>query len=81
MELPSNLQINEEIEFRPMYRHQQEMGIADDEMEGKIIAVRFTEAKVFYDVYSPYWGRIFDNVDSIKCRRDAPVSVPVPAEN
>lgn len=49
-----------------MFRHQQEMGIADDEMDGKIVAVKFTEAKVFYDIYSPYWGKIFDGVDSVK---------------
>lgn len=62
----SNHAINDEIEFRPMFRHQQEMGIADEGLEGKIVAVRFTEAKVFYDVFSNYWGRVFDNVSSEK---------------
>ena len=62
----SSHSINDEVEFQPMYRHQQEMGISHEPIEGKIIAVKFTEAKVFYDVYSPYWGKIFDNVSSEK---------------
>ncbi len=66
MNLPSQSQINDEVTFRPMYRHQQRLGIADEEMSGKIIAIKFTEAKVFYDIYSPYHGIIFEGVDSIK---------------
>lgn len=42
------------------------MGIADEVLEGKIIAIRFTEAKVFYDVYNNYWGKVFDGVASEK---------------
>lgn len=63
---PAKFAINEQVVFIPMYRHQQAMGIGGEEMEGKIVAVRFTEAKVFYDIYSNYWGAIFDNVDSAK---------------
>ena len=62
----SNHAINDEVDFRPMYRHQQKRGIADEILDGKVIAVRFTEAKVFYDVYCPYWGTIFDEVASEK---------------
>lgn len=62
----SNFAINEDVEFVPMYRHLQAKGIAADPIEGKVIGVRFTEAKVFYDVFSPYWGCIFDGVASGK---------------
>lgn len=58
--------INDEVQFQPMFRHQQEMGISHEPIEGKVIAVRFTEAKVFYDIYCNYWGKIFDNVSSEK---------------
>ena len=62
----SQFVIGDEITFRPMFKHQKEMGIADEDKDGKIVAIRFTEAKVFYDIYDPYWGKIFDNVDSTK---------------
>lgn len=62
----SNFRITDEVTFRPMYKQQVDLGIADEELEGKITAVKFTEAKVFYDVYSPYWGKVFENVDSVK---------------
>lgn len=42
------------------------MGISPEPIEGKIMAVRFTEAKVFYDVYSNYWGKLFQGVSSEK---------------
>lgn len=64
--LPSGSQINDEVIFTPMFRHQQEMGIAPEGLEGKILAVKFTEAKVFYDIYSPYWGKLFEGVTSEK---------------
>lgn len=76
MTLPSNLQINDDVTFRPMYRHQQEFGIADEQLDGKITAVKFTEAKVFYDVYSPYHGKIFDGIDSVKVYKEEIVPLP-----
>lgn len=69
MQFESKFEINEEVEFVPMFRHVKEHGISQEGMDGKIVAVRFTEAKVFYDIYSPYWGKIFDNVDSVKVRK------------
>lgn len=74
--------INDEVGFRPMYRQQQEMGIADEPMEGKIVAVRFTEAKVFYDVYNNYWGKVFEGVSSEKVYAlpESPMLTPVEAE-
>lgn len=73
-ELSSRFAINEEVCFIPMYRHQTEMGIDAGSLEGKIVAIRFTEAKVFYDVYNNYWGKVFDGVASDK------VTTSVPAE-
>ncbi len=67
-EFPSALDIGDKVEFRPMYKHQQNHGIADVWGYGVIVAVRFTKAKVFYDVVDDYWGLLFDNVDSIKVR-------------
>ena len=78
--LPSQFQIEDEVTFVPMFRHQQEMGIAPDELEGKVVAVKFTEAKVFYDIYSPYWGKIFDGVDSAKVKADSLFGIKVDAE-
>ncbi len=74
--------INDEVEFRPMYRQQQEMGISNEPMEGKIVAVRFTEAKIFYDVYNNYWGKVFENVTSEKVYGlpESPILKPVEAE-
>lgn len=74
-EFPSQFTINEEVTFYPMYRHQQEMGIASDCLQGKVVAVRFTEAKVFYDIYNNYWGKIFDNVDSVKIAKYSDAAV------
>lgn len=65
-EFNSKFAINDEVEFQPMYRQQQEMGISHEPMDGKIVAVRFTEAKVFYDVFNNYWGKVFENVASEK---------------
>lgn len=81
MKLPSAQQINDDVTFRPMYRHQQNLGISDEVMDGKVVSVRFTESKVFYDVYSDYYGKIFKNVDSIKVNglRTVNTSYPKPA--
>ncbi len=63
-EFSSAHNINDDVMFRPMYRHQQKMGIADEEMNGRIVAIRITEAKMFYDVLSAYHGKVFEGVDS-----------------
>ncbi len=63
---PSAFAIGDMVIFRSMYRHQQEMGIADEERTGRIVAIRFTECKVFYDILDDYYAKIFDNVDSVK---------------
>ena len=48
--------INEEVTFIPMFSQQESMGIANEILEGKVMAVRFTEAKVFYDIYNAVIG-------------------------
>lgn len=77
MELPSKFQINDEVTFRPMFRQQKKLGVADEDTEGRITAIKFTEAKVFYDVYSPFHGRIFREIYSDKVFKNVSAS-PVP---
>lgn len=66
MKLPSKHQIDEEVTFTPMYLHQMNFGIDAEEISGRIVAIRFTAAKVFYDILSDYYGKIFDGVESTK---------------
>jgi hypothetical protein len=40
------------------------MGVEQEEMCGTIVAVRFTKAKVFYDILDDYYCKVFTNVDS-----------------
>lgn len=60
----SKLNIDDLITFTPMFRQAKKMGIKQEEMCGIIIAVRFTKAKVFYDILDDYYGKVFTNVDS-----------------
>jgi hypothetical protein len=60
----SKLNIDDSITFTPMFKQATEMGIAQEEMDGKVVAVRFTKAKVFYDILDDYYGKVFTNVDS-----------------
>ena len=62
--LESSFSINDTIEFVPMYKQAQDLGIAQEKMYGTIVAIRFTKAKVFYDILDDYYGKIFSNVDS-----------------
>lgn len=62
--LPCAHNIGDDINFLPMFRHQQKYGIAKEEKYGTIIAVRFTKAKILYDIVDDYYGILFDNVDS-----------------
>ena len=66
----STFGINQKVLFRPMYRHQMEYGIADEYIDGEIKAVRFTEQKVLYDIYSGWLGILFDNVLSEKVKKE-----------
>lgn len=59
---------DDRVQFRPMYLNQQEYGIADDWFYGRIVAIRFTKAKVFYDIVDDYRGYLFRDVDSVKVR-------------
>lgn len=67
----STFSINEEVAFYPMQRHCNELGIKSQQSEGAVVAVRFTEAKVFYDIYDKYWGKVFTEVDSAKVFKTA----------
>ena len=59
-----NYSIDDSITFIPMFKQATEMGIAQEQMEGTIVSIRFTKAKVFYDILDDYYGRVFTNVDS-----------------
>lgn len=61
---PSALSIDDAVNFKPMARHAEKYCIDQESRFGKIVAVRFTIAKVFYDVLDDYLGVIFDGVDS-----------------
>ena len=60
----SKLSIDDSVTFTPMFKQSTEMGIAQEEMFGTVVAVRFTKAKVFYDILDDYYGKVFTNVDS-----------------
>lgn len=62
----SNFNIGDNITFIPMCRQTHSMKIKPEEMYGTIIAVRFTKAKIMYDICDEYYGKIFKKVDSIK---------------
>jgi hypothetical protein len=64
MEFTSTIDIDQEVTFVPMYKQAQQMGITQEEMSGKVVAVRFTKAKVFYDVLDEYYAKVFENVSS-----------------
>jgi hypothetical protein len=68
MDYPSALEIDQRVSFTPMEKHCNEYKIAKDEGFGTIIAIRFTKAKVFYDVVDDYWGILFRDVDSINVK-------------
>ena len=60
----SKLSIDDSVTFIPMFKQSTEIGIAQEEMFGIVVAVRFTKAKVFYDILDDYYGKVFTNVDS-----------------
>ena len=64
----SKIGIGDQVIFTPMYRHGQERGIELSEGFGMVVAIRFSKAKVFYDIVDDYHGIVFDNVDSVKVK-------------
>jgi len=60
----SKLSIDDLVKFTPMYKQSKKLGIKQKEIYGTVVAVRFTKAKVFYDVIDDYYGKVFTNVDS-----------------
>ena len=67
--LPSQFIHDDEVQFRPMYRHRRRYGISDEWFIGTIVGIRFTKAKVFYDIVDDYYGRLYANIDSAKVRK------------
>lgn len=56
--------IGTEVLYIPMYKHQQSKGIEGEKLSGMIVAVRFTKAKVMYDILDECSAVIFENVDA-----------------
>lgn len=63
---PAQFGIDDAVSFVPMFKHQELYGIAAQELEGTVVAVRFSKAKVFYDIVDDYFGKLFDEVASDK---------------
>ena len=63
---PAQFAIDDAVSFVPMFKHQQLYGISNDQLDGIVTAVRFSKAKVFYDIVDEYYGKLFDEVDSCK---------------
>jgi len=65
--LVSALDLQEDVNFYPRFKDADRIGIkAETPLRGKIIAIRFTESKVFYDVVDNYWGELFRDIPSEK---------------
>jgi hypothetical protein len=77
MQLESNFGMNEEVEFLPRLKQCQEIGIEQEPLDGTIKGIRFTEAKVFYDVYNPYYGIIFTSIQSQNVKKETQFSAPL----
>lgn len=60
----SKLNIDDSVTFTPMFKQAKKLGIKQEQMYGTVVAVRFTKAKVFYDILNDYYGKVFTNVDS-----------------
>ena len=60
----SHFDIGQEVSFIPSSKQSRQLSITRDSGLGRIVAIRFTKAKVFYDVVDDYYGIIFQNLDS-----------------
>ena len=68
--LPSTIQIGEKVKFIPMQTHCDKFKISKEICYGKVVSVKFTESKVFYDILDDYRGIIFDVVDSANVKKE-----------
>lgn len=80
-EFNSQFEMGQQVEFVPTFKQQQDMGIAGEELDGTIVAVKFTEAKVWYDVLSPYHGIVFQGIPSNKVTAYVSVYAPLAESN
>lgn len=60
----SPIAIGDRVSFEPMFRHCEMYCIAQSSGFGRVVAIKFTKAKVFYDIVDEYWGYLFDCVAS-----------------
>ena len=72
--------MNEGVEFMPKSKTCSEMGIEQEPLDGEIKGIRFTEAKVFYDIYNPYYGVIFTSIQSQNVKKETIFDMPQAAE-
>lgn len=61
---PSQFGIDDQINFIPSAKQCEDMAIERSPRIGTIVGVRFSKAKVFYDVLDDYYGIIFTKLDS-----------------
>lgn len=63
----ANGEIGDMVDFYPTYRQATRMGIdVSSQLYGQIVGVRFTKAKVWYDVVCDYYGVVFSKIPSEK---------------
>jgi len=77
MQLPSKMQIGDEVEFYPIPNVSGDAPL----YWGEVVAVKFTKAKVLYDIIDDHAANIHREIDScdVKPLKDALVSTPTPA--
>ncbi len=57
---------DQQVSFIPMHRDCERLAIAHSLLRGRIIGIRFTKAKVLFDIVDDYYGELFRDVDSAK---------------
>lgn len=56
----------DKVNFFPTTQQAKKLGIEEIELTGTIVAVRFTEDEVFFDVLSSYYGIVFEGLPESK---------------
>lgn len=63
---PARHAIDDTVCFIPMAHQLESMALEPESREGRIVAIKFTKAKVFYDILDDYYGKVFEGIDSIR---------------
>ena len=65
-ELTSRFDFGDRVIFTPMERDMERLSINAENSFGTIVNIKFTQAKVFYDIIDDYYGELFKDVTSDK---------------